>query len=149
MGVFKPGPAQDAIETPPKRNAPKAAPSSRTSSKSLKAEISGLLMTINLALMMIPPLSKDQMDMVEIEALADALDDQARRSPRFRKAIESALAMGSGGTLLGVVAIMGARRAARHGLIPGDAETVDQTLGNLLAQGTQASQKARNAAGLA
>lgn len=148
MGIFKPGPAQEAInETAPKRGVPKS--SARPSSRSLKSEISGLLMTINLALMMIPPLSKDQMDLVEIEALADALDEQARRSPKFRKAIEGALAMGSGGTLIGVCAIMGARRAARHGLLPGDAATVDQTLGNLLAQGTQASQKARRDAGLA
>lgn len=107
-------------------------------------------MTLNLCIMLIPPLSKDQMDMVEIDALAEALDEQAKRSARFRKALESALAAGSGGTLVGVMAIIGARRAARHGMIGGEqGQEVDQMLGNLLAQGMQASKKARDAAGLA
>lgn len=143
---WKPGPIQESGETAPKRGPQKAAPA--RSNKSLKGEISGLLMTINLALMMIPPLSRDQMDMVEIEALADALDEQAKKSAKFRKALEAALGASSGGTLIGVAAIMGARRAARHGLLPGDGEAVDQQLGNLLATGMQASKKAKADAGL-
>lgn len=149
MVVFKPGPIQETTvrETAPRGRPPKAAP--RPSTRSLKAEISGLLMTLNLAIMLIPPISRDQMDMVEIEALADALDERAKSSPKFRKALEAALSAGSGGTLIGIAAIMSARRAARHGLIGGEhADEMDQTLGNLLAQGTQASQKARANAGL-
>jgi len=138
MVEFKPGPTQDAVrETAPKRGPQKAAP--RPSSRSLKSEIASTLMTINLVLVMIPPLRQDQMDMVEIEALADALDEQARKSPRFRKALEGALAAGSGAGLIGVVAIIGARRAARHGMIPAEA---DQMLGNMLAQGASAKARA-------
>lgn len=150
--IFKPGPVQEAIEQQPIRGNARTrerAPRPASSSKSLKTEITGLLMTINLGLMLIPPLSRDQMDMVEIEALADALDEQAKKSIKFRKALEAALAAGSGGTLIGVCAIMGARRAARHGLLPGDGQEIDQQLGNLLAVGTQASKKARADAGLA
>jgi hypothetical protein len=150
MVTFKPGPVQESIESAPKRNTPKAGPG-RPSTRSLKSELSGLLMTLNLAIMMIPPLSRDQMDMVEIEALADALDEQARKSPKFRKALESALAAGSGGTLIGIMAIMGARRAARHGMIGGaeHGPEIDQQLGNMLAQGMDVSRKARENAGLA
>lgn len=96
-------------------------------------------MTINLVLVMIPPLRQDQMDMVEIEALADALDEQARKSPKFRKALEGALAAGSGAGLIGIIAIIAGRRAARHGMIPSEA---DQMLGNMLAVGASAKAKA-------
>lgn len=146
MVQFKSGPVQESIrEEPPKRGRPTTIRGG-ASSKSLKQEISGLLMTINLAIMVIPPLRQDAMDMVEIEALADALDEQAKKSAKFRKALETALAGASGGTLLGVCAIIGARRAARHNVLPPE---VDQQLGNLLAQGMQASQKAKRDAGLA
>lgn len=141
--IFKPGPVQEEIA--PKRKAT-GTPSRATSNRSLKAEISGMLMTINLVLVMIPPLRQDQLDMVEIEALADALDDQCKKSIKFRKAMETALSAGSGASLIGVVAIIGARRAARHGVIPPEA---DQVLGNMLATGMQASVKARKDAGLA
>jgi len=142
MVEFKPGPTQDAVrETAPKRGPQKAAP--RPSTRSLKSEIASTLMTINLVLLMIPPLRADQMDMVEIEALADALDEQARKSPKFRKALEGALMAGSGAGLIGIIAIIAGRRAARHGMIPSEA---DQMLGNMLAAG--ASAKARAHAGL-
>lgn len=145
MVEFKPGPVQMPTgETPPKRGPGR--PAKVPSSRSLKVEISAMLMTINIVIMMIPPLRNDAMDMVEMEALADALDEQARKSVRFRKALEGALAAQSGGTLIGVLAIIGARRAARHGMLPEDA---DQMLGNLLAQGMQASKGARRDAGLA
>jgi hypothetical protein len=143
--TFKPGPTQEAIG--PKETAPKRGPGRPpgSSSKSLKSEIASTLMSINLVLIMIPPLRRDQMDMVEIEALADALDDQARKSPRFRKALEGALGVGSGAGLIGIVTIIIGRRAARHGIAP---EEMDQMLGNLLATGMQASKKARADAGL-
>jgi hypothetical protein len=145
MVQFKPGPVQETLETPPKRKAT-GTPNRATSTRSLKSEISGMLMTINLVLIMIPPLRQDQMDMVEIEALADALDEQCKKSVKFRRAMEAALGAGSGASLIGVVAIIGARRAARHGILPPES---DQALGNLLAQGMQASKAARRDAGLA
>lgn len=122
---------------------PKTAPAPRPSSASLKKQISGALMTINLALIMIPPLRRDVMDMVEIDALATALDDQAKQSKRFRQALETALSATTGGNLVGILAIVGARRAARHGMIP---EEADQMLGNLLAQGMDAERTVRAAA---
>jgi hypothetical protein len=103
-----------------------------------------MLMTINLALYVIPPLRVDVLDDVEIEALARAIDEQAKRSIRFRKALEMALTAGSGGTLFGVMAIIGARRASRHGMLPPE---VDQTLGNLLAMGLTVPAKAATDAG--
>jgi len=149
MPTWTPEAVQDTGEVPPRRGPGRPPGSGAKSTKSLKTEISGLLMTLNLAIMLIPPLSRDQMDMVEIDALADALDEQAKKSVRFRKALETALAAGSGGTLIGVCAIIGARRAARHGLIGGEnAQEVDQTLGNMLATGMNATKKARADAGL-
>lgn len=150
MVAWAPPKVQETGETPPKgRSVPKAAPG-RPSTRSLKTEISGLIMTLNVFIMMIPPVSKDALDMVEMDALADALDDQCKRSQKFRKAMESALSAGAGGTLFGIVAIIGARRAARHGVIGGEkSEEVDQMLGNLLAQGMNATKKARADAGLA
>lgn len=148
MGVtFRPGPAQEPIETPPKRGRSngRAGPG-RPAAKavSLKPQIAGMLMTLNLALYVIPPLRVDVLDEVEIEALARAIDEQAKRSVRFRKALETALSAGSGGTLIGVVAIIGARRAARHGVMPIE---VDQQLGNLLAMGLAQAPKATADAG--
>lgn len=137
---YQPGvPLQAPIDTgekAPNKRAPRArtAPSRAraTPARSLKTQIAGLLMTLNLALYLIPPARGDVLDEVEIEALARALDEQAKRSQRFRKMLETALATTSGGALLGVCAIIGARRAARHGMLP--AKT-DQQLGNLLAMG--------------
>lgn len=60
----------------------------------------------------------DELDAAEIGALASAIDAQCRRSPRFRKYVEGVLTAGSGGTLVTVLALIAARRAARHGLIP-------------------------------
>lgn len=69
------------------------------------------------------------MDEAEIDALASALDAQAKGSPRFRAMLTNALAVSSGGQLLGVCAIIGARRAARHGIIPME---MDAQLGMML-----------------
>lgn len=141
----KPPTGQAPIETPPKRSSTKtAAPRASSSTRSLKSEIAGLLMTINFVLLMIPPLSRDKLDMVEIDALAEQIDEECRQSAKFRKAVETALSAGSGAGLFGLIAIIGARRAARHGLIPAEA---DQELGNLLARGVNAKH-GRDAAGV-
>jgi hypothetical protein len=144
MVAFKPGPIQQPIgETPPKRKVGRP-PGVQSRTVSLKPQIAGMLMTMNLALYVIPPLRVDVLDDVEIEALARALDEQAKRSIRFRKALEMALTAGSGGTLFGVMAIIGARRASRHGMAPPE---VDQMLGNLLAMSVSGSAKAATDAG--
>lgn len=71
----------------------------------------------------------DELDAVEINALASALDAQCRRSPRFRRYVEMALGAGSGGTLITVLGLIVARRAARHGILP---ENVDMMAGMVL-----------------
>lgn len=101
--------------------------------RSLENQIGALLMTVNVVVMMVPPLRNDALDTAEVTALAKAMDAQCQQSPRFRKYVEAMLAAGSGGQLLGVVAIIAARRAARHGLAPSE---IDPMLGAMLAGNT-------------
>jgi hypothetical protein len=110
----------------------------RATDAALKSGVAGLLVTVNLVAMMAPPLRADKLDEIELNALADALVEQARTSPRFRRALEAAVAASSGGALLGVLLIIGARRAARHGVL-GLTSEVDDQLGTLLAM-SQAKQ---------
>lgn len=91
---------------------------------SLETRIAGMLIVANSMCYFIPPLRADALDPTEIAALAKALDAQARQSPRFRKYLEAALTAGSGGQLFGVVALIGARRAARHGILPAEVDAV-------------------------
>jgi hypothetical protein len=103
--------------------------------RSLETQIGGLLTTVNVVVMMVPPIREDALDVAEITALAKAMDAQAQQSPRFRKYVEAMLAAGSGGQLFGVMAIIAARRAARHGLAPAE---IDPMLGAMLAGNTEA-----------
>lgn len=98
--------------------------------RSLETQIGAALMTFNLAFYVIPPLRNDALDDAEIIALAKALDQQARVSPTFRKYLVAALEATSGGQLMTVGLIIGARRLARHNIIlPTEA---DATLGFVL-----------------
>lgn len=106
-----------------------------SSSRSLETQIGALLTTVNVVVMMVPPIAPDALDVAEITALAKAMDAQCKQSPRFRKYVEGMLAAGSGGQLLGVVAIIAARRASRHGLAPAE---IDPMLGGMLAGNTDA-----------
>lgn len=123
-----------------KRTTRKAStPRKRTASRprgprSLQPEIAALLTMVNAAIVLSPlgtrPVEAiadpsimperigDELDAVEIAALASAIDAQCRRSPRFRKYVESVLTAGSGGALVTVVGMIAARRAARHGILP-------------------------------
>lgn len=134
MPEFKPVAGQEAPtgeQAPRRRGRP---PGSKNRSKvSLKAQIGAMLTTLNLVIYVIPPLQPDALDAAEIEALATALDEQAKNNPAFRRYLEMALTAGSGGQLFGVVAIIAARRAARHGMIPAEA---DGMLGSILQQTT-------------
>lgn len=124
----------DTGETAPKR--PRGRPrGSRTrpdapSRASLETRIAGMLILANSVVYFVPGLARDALDPTEITALAKAIDSQARQSPRFRRYIEAALTAGSGGQLFGVMAIIGMRRASRHGLLPPE---IDGTLGAMLA----------------
>jgi hypothetical protein len=68
-------------------------------------------------LFLAPVLRADMMDEIEITALAKAIDDQARKSPRFRRMVEAAISTAGGASLLTVVAMIAGRRMARHGMI--------------------------------
>ncbi len=128
----------DSGETAPKRGPGRprkdgSAPSRPAARRDLKAEISGLLMTVNIVMAFVPPLSGDALDVVEIEALAQALADEAKRSARFARMLDSALQVTGGAGLFGVVAIIATRRAARHEAF-GLTRDMDAMLGALLAQ---------------
>lgn len=121
-------------------------PARRGGPKSLAPEIGALLTLINGAIIVsplgtrpieaiadpaVPPTRLgDELDAAEIAALASGIDAQCRRSPRFRKYVEMVLGAGSGGTLMTVVALIAARRAARHGMLPAE---VDAMAGMVLA----------------
>jgi hypothetical protein len=112
-------------ESAPKRNGtgrertPTPAKTPR-STKSLETQIGATLTVINLMLMSVPRIREDALDVTEIQALAKSLDLQCKTSPRFRKYVEGMLSAGSGAGLLGVCLLIGARRAARHDMIPRD-----------------------------
>jgi hypothetical protein len=126
------------------RRKPSTAP--RRGPKSLAPEIAAFLALVN-GIVIVSPLGTrpveaitdvnveatrvgDELDAVEIAALAASIDAQCRRSPRFRKYVEGVLNAGSGGTLVTVIALIAARRAARHGIIP---ENIDAMGGLILA----------------
>lgn len=124
--------AQQA-ETAPKRRGRPPGSKNRTSSRrtaSLEKEIGSFLVTLNFIAVLIPPIRDDALDEQEIVALARAIDAQCQTSPTFKKYVTAALTAGSGGQLVMVLAMIGARRAARHGLVP---EELDATIGNMLA----------------
>lgn len=132
----------------PKRARATAPPRSR-GPRSLRPEIAAFLTLAN-TLVVISPLGSrperidpatgdtipaklgDELDDAEIVALAAAIDQQCQRSPRFRKYVENALSVGSGGALISTVGIIVARRASRHGLAPA---MLDPMLGIMLAGG--------------
>ena len=73
-------PAQEPVteQAPKRRGRP---PGSKNRSRaSLETQIGGMLMTLNMALYVIPPLQRDALDAAEIAALAKALDEQAKNS---------------------------------------------------------------------
>jgi hypothetical protein len=121
---------------------------------SLKTEIAAFLTLTNTLVIMSPlgtrPVAAihdpavdverrgDELDEPEINALAGALDAQCRRSPRFRKYVESVLTVGAGGQLVTVLGIIATRRAARHNVIPGGVP-LDFALGMMIANGDTAA----------
>lgn len=131
---------------PAKRTARKPATPRKPSTRSLKPEIAAFLALGNQLVLMSPlgtrPFAAaidptipperigDELDDAEIGALAAALDAQAMRSPRFRKYLERVLGVGASGQLVGILGIIAARRAARHGIAP---PMLDALLGAQLA----------------
>lgn len=107
----------------------------RVSTRSLETEIGAFLVNVNL-IILVTPWRGDALDETEIMALARGIDEQAKRSPRFRRMVEYALgAQGMGGLPITVGIIIG-RRAARHGIVPPNLgvtpDQLDATLGEFL-----------------
>lgn len=71
----------------------------------------------------------DELDQMEIAHLAKSLDAQCQRSPRFKKYVETFLGVAAGGGILTIVAMIVARRAARHGIID---PSLDVTFGRAM-----------------
>jgi len=137
---FQPGPTMDALpkvstDTAPRRRGrppkdPNAPPGVRKprAARSLETQIGATLVMANLPVMAFA--SGDALDDAEIVALSKAIDAQCKQSPAFRRYVVGALEITSGGQLVGVVGIIGARRLARHGiLLPAEA---DAMLGKML-----------------
>jgi hypothetical protein len=138
--VFKSGPPIDDIEarsgrtsTTPNRGGPTRARRTPTRRyKTLEPQLRSVLVMFNMVAMVVPPLQADALDEAEIFALAKALDQQARQSPRFRKALEGVLSATSSAGLISVIAIIGARRAARHGAFGEQGRAYDPMLGAMI-----------------
>ena len=144
MSEYTEGPAIDSIpvngtqDAAPKRrrgrppadpNAPKRSYNKRTP-KDLKEQIGASLVTLNLAFYAIPPTRNDALEAREIELLAEAIAQQCKISPQFRKYVVAALGATQGGQLVGVLAIITARRMARHSFIlPPE---MDDMMGNMI-----------------
>lgn len=110
-----------------------ATPKASTSTRAIENQVGSLLITVNMAFLLMPQTRVMALDPVEIEALSSAIANQAKTSPRFKKYLDVALAATAGGQLLGVLAIIGARRAARLGVFGDEqAAAIDGTLGGLL-----------------
>jgi hypothetical protein len=97
----------------------------------MEIRLGAFIAQINIFVWALPQTRKDALDPAEIKALATALDQQCRQSPRFRKYIETMLIAGSGAQLGMVLFMIGARRAARHGMVPVE---FDDMLGTQIAQ---------------
>lgn len=125
-----------------------SAPRTRSAPKSLYPELAATFTMLNMVIVMSPLGSRsaineatgqievvrvgDELDEAEIVLLAQSIDAQAQRSPRFRKQVERILGVGASGTLITTVGIIAARRAARHGILP---EMLDPMLGGIIAGG--------------
>ena len=125
--------AENPTQPPPKRRGRPPGSTNRKTRKSLKTEIGGTLALLNMGIAM-TPVRDDALDAVEIEALANGLNEEAQRSPQFRKYLEYVIGVtGAGGSLLPVIGMIAGRRAARHGYLPREFDTL---LGSVLAMST-------------
>lgn len=142
MGDVPEGVSPTSIEdarpaTPPKRGRGRPRGSrtkrftapSRAPTTTLTTRIATQLVTINLALMLIPPLRMDVLSEQEITALAAALNAQAQQSAQFKKWLELALSVGSSGELISIAGAIAVRRMARHGvMVPPETDAMIGTL---------------------
>lgn len=102
--------------------------------KSLEEKIGGMLTMVNLVFAFAPAeLQGDALDMMEISALAKALDAAAKENPTLYKYLDAALG-GSGSAMLNLAVVgvaIGGRRMARHDMVVG--REWDERLGAFIA----------------
>lgn len=87
----------------------------RRQTVNLESQIGAAILAVNIPLSFALP--KDALDMVEVQALAKALNDEANRSPRFKKMLEQFLKVQGGTSLILVIAAIAGRRVVRHNII--------------------------------
>lgn len=109
------------------------------SAKSLRKDLEGLITLANTIVVIVAP--NDALEPVEVEALANALDEQAKQNPRFRRMLESAVSVAGGSSLIMVAGMIVTRRLARHGMIPGG-QMVDMMLGGVIRMTSMPPQQA-------
>jgi hypothetical protein len=108
----------------------------RSRSASLESQLTGFVVLINTFVMAFQP--RMALDLVEQTALVKALDAQCQASPKFRKYVESVVKGLGGVSLMGVVALIIARRVIRAGVLPipeNDQikpQNIDDLLGSIL-----------------
>lgn len=126
-------PARKSGDRAPRRERTATAATPAPRSASRKTKIADALADVSGIMMMLPPTRQDALSARENELLADALDKECKRSPRMAKVVDRALAAKGTAGIVGVVAIIAARRAGRHKLIPGPyGEFVDPLLGGII-----------------
>lgn len=110
----------------------------RASKGSLETQIGAFLLTVNAPFMMFA--STDALDVVEIQALAHAINEECNRSARFRKMVEQALSVQGGTSLVLIVAAIAGRRVVRHNLVtvpePVGNDKADALLGQIISMST-------------
>lgn len=106
-----------ATDEPPARGKAtrRRQPSKPPSTRSLRKEIDAFIVFMNGIIAVIAP--HDALDATEQATLVHAIDEECKINARFRRGVESLLNVTSGGSLWMVIAIISARRVARHGVL--------------------------------
>lgn len=113
--TFKPANDEPPQRGNSKRSSGTTKRAARPSTRSLRKEIDAFVVFLNGVVGVVAP--NDALDSIEVAALVHAIDEEARTNAKFRRGLESLLNITSGGSLWMVVAIIGARRVARHGMV--------------------------------
>ncbi|MHB8674582.1 MAG: hypothetical protein ACYDAK_13020 [Candidatus Limnocylindrales bacterium] len=84
--------------------------------------VGGLLFLFNIPLGMMSITAADALEPDEITALAKGIVEQCRTSPAFKRYVQAALRVSGATGILVPLSLVLARRAARHGILPAEAD---------------------------
>lgn len=118
---FRPAQPSEPPERVPKRERQPRSDTGKPRARrgaNLERRIGAALVQTNIVLQQIPAVRADALDTAELTLLAKGISDECNRHPIFRKYVETALNVSGSGGLIVTVAIIAARRAARHNVIP-------------------------------